>query len=473
MQRQTRVARTVAMIAIAATTMVGLVGLAGPAQADPAFSVSGTLTGKPSATAAAVPLAGVEVYLSGLAGNYVSAYAYTDAAGHWSISEMDDHSSGADDVPLAAGSYTVQFNCATTGRSSCNHDYVVEYLGHTLLSSDSTKVTLTAAHPTAVADDELAQGAAVSGTVTTADGTPIAGASVSANPVGGFSNSHTTTAVDGSYTLDQLTTTNDVISAGFYDSAHPDAHGFPIRYSTQWWDHASTQGAATPVPLVPASTKPDIDFALSVTPFVSGRVVDAAGNGVPALTMVPMRFDPGTDQFVGPRSGPNETDAQGYFRLTGDLGSATRYKLLFSDSLGSDDENPQTRAPFETTWYRDAASFDEATVITVPTSGSADLGTIPVSPHTGALRFIGNPVIQQDQFQDGLLVVSGVAASPGTARSTAQWYRDGTAISGATSYSYTPVAADEGTVLTVTVTAKLGTETASATSAGYEAPSDE
>ncbi|WNY34567.1 hypothetical protein Q9Q99_04635 [Curtobacterium flaccumfaciens] len=151
----------------------------------------------------------------------------------------------------------------------------------------------------------------------------------------------------------------------------------------------------------------------------------------------------------------------------------TRYKLLFSDSLGSDDENPQTRTPFETTWYRDAASFDDATVITVPTSGSADLGTIPVSPHTGALRFIGNPVIQQDQFQDGLLVVSGVAASPGTAKSTAQWYHDGTAISGATSYSYTPVAADEGTVLTVTVTAKLGTETASATSAGYEAPSDE
>ncbi|WNY34566.1 hypothetical protein Q9Q99_04630 [Curtobacterium flaccumfaciens] len=175
---------TVAMIAIAATTMVGLVGLAGPAQADPAFSVSGTLTGKPSATAAAVPLAGVEVYLSGLAGNYVSAYAYTDAAGHWSISEIDDHSSDADDVPLAAGSYTVQFNCATTGRSSCNHDYVVEYLGHTLLSSDSTKVTLTAAHPTAAADDELARGAAVSGTVTTADGTPIAGASVSAEPGG-------------------------------------------------------------------------------------------------------------------------------------------------------------------------------------------------------------------------------------------------------------------------------------------------
>ena len=477
MQRQTRFSRTLAMVAIAATAMVGMLGMAGPAQADTAFSVSGTLTGKPSATAAAVPLAGVRVFLSGTAGNNIGAYAYTDASGHWSISKVNDSSSSASDVPLAAGTYAVQFNCNDANSGSCNHDYVVEYLGHTFQSSDSTKVTLTSANPTATADDELACGAAVSGTVTTATGGAVAGAYVFASPKGGFSNAYTTTAADGSYTLDQLATANEVISANFTDYVHRDEHGFPVTYSTQWFNHAATESAATPLSLVPSTTKAGIDFALSVAPSVTGRVVDAAGNGVPALGMDPLRFDPATDQFVSPNSGPYDTNDQGYFKLTGNPGfgldqGVAQYKLLFSDYLGNDNGKPQTRTPFETTWYHDASSFDDATVITLPTSGNTDLGTVTVVPHTGALRFIGNPVIQDSQSQDGSLTINGDAPSPGTATRTAQWYRNGTPISGATTFFYAPTAADQGTVLTVTVTAKLGAETATATSAGYNVPSE-
>ena len=454
-------------MAVAATFVA--VGMASPAEAVTTYSISGTLTGKPSPTAAPVPLSGVEVDVTEVGGNRASSYAFTDAAGHWSVSKVRD-SSGNIATPLTAGTYTVLFNCSAANPPySCNHNYVIEYLGHSTQASTSTKVALTSTAPTATANNELARGAAISGKVTTADGTPLARAGVSATSADGLSSNYTSTATDGTYTLDQLRTTDNLISASYSDYTHPDAQGFFTNYSTQWWDHAATQKAATPVTLLPATPKTNISFSLSVRPSVTGRVVDTAGNGVPDLNLTPMRFDVGTNQYVSPKSGPNLTNAQGYFRLFGGEGRGS-YKLLISDDLrSSDDGTVPTRTPFETTWYRNATSLPNATVITVPTSGNTNLGNITVTPHTGAVRFIGNPVIQNSEFQDGSLEIAGVARTPGTASIKAQWYRNGALISGATNFYYVPAAADKGTVLTVKVTATLGSATATSTSAGYTA----
>jgi putative cell wall-binding protein/peptidoglycan/xylan/chitin deacetylase (PgdA/CDA1 family) len=90
-----------------------------------------------------------------------------------------------------------------------------------------------------------------------------------------------------------------------------------------------------------------------------------------------------------------------------------------------------------------------------------DVVGAPVATVPGVATITGTPVVGQ------VLTANPGTWTPAPASYTYQWFRNGTAIQGATASTYTPVAADVGTTLTVRISGTpAGATPASATSAG-------
>jgi hypothetical protein len=436
-----------AVAAVIFGLFASLATAAAAAHADaPAYAVDGTLTGKPDAASAAIALPNVEVdlYSVSAGGDFTrEATAYTDDSGHFDFAENSD---------LAAGTYTLEYNCRFATPYDCNLDYVYEYLGHTPAQSQADTFALTAAAPTATEDFELARGATITGVVKDAAGDTLANAEVRAFAPGASEGPYTRSGSDGSYTLPQLAAGQTLVSASYSNAAADNQAR--VFYNRQFWDHSLTAGAATPVPTIAGTTTPNIDFDLTEAPTIRGRIIDSSGNGVASMGYVPYEYNATVGDYVSPERGPFDTDDQGYFAF--EAQPASSYKFEFSDRLGADDESPQGRAPFATSWYQSAASFAAATVVSTPNeSTQVDLGSITVAPHSGAITLVGDPRIEPSQFGGGAYELTGAAVSPGSASVAAQWLRDGQPIEGASSFEYMPVAADSGTQLTVQLTATL------------------
>lgn len=460
-----RLSRPVAVLVTLGLASIGVVSVGGPAQAATAYSVGGLLSGSPVGGGAAVPLPEVEVEMYSAAGSYVG-YAFTESDGTWSITQ-DRH--GDNPVPLAAGTYTLKFNCdADPLQYDCNHDYVYEYLGHARSTSTAATFTLSDASPTSTENFTLAHGAKITGTVTDAGGTPLSNATINASTPGTYEGVYAYTKADGTYSIDQLQATDTQVYASYYPSNPTNSHHNQKFYNTKWWNNSLTAAGATQLAVPAGSVTPGISFSLTEAAAVRGRVVDSAGNGVAYMGYVPWFYDPATQHYLSPRYGPIQTDADGYFAFSRQgSGSA---KLSFSDSQEDDGQGPFTRSPFNTRWWDAASSFSASAPIDFSgESTQKDLGNIVVTPHTGGITFLGAGLIQAEELGDPALEVDGIAISPGTADYSLSWYRDGVAIAGATDYTYTPVAADDGTVLTAKITATLaGQTTKSIVTPGYD-----
>ncbi|WP_166790458.1 carboxypeptidase regulatory-like domain-containing protein [Cryobacterium tagatosivorans] len=137
-------------------------------------------------------------------------------------------------------------------------------------------------------------------------------------------------------------------------------------------------------------------------------------------------------------------------------------------------------------WLRDGVPIDGATglsliltatelgtVITVEVTGTkpayntitrSSAGTSPVGPGTLAAP---TPVVSGTAVLGGTLTATAGAWGPAPVALAYQWLRNGVAIPGATATTYTPVVADVGAVVAVTVTGtRTGYVTASRTSTG-------
>jgi hypothetical protein len=415
----------------------------GPVQVSgTGYAVNGTITGLPSSSGTPGALAGVLVELYEGTNPVSLASTYTDGVGHY---EFDF---GPDD-PTAT--YTLEYN-RSAASGDVGADFVHVWLGNQVQRDHATQFTLSPTATTATEDIQLDRAATVTGVVKDSSGAPIPGAFVQATPPGQLGGSYATTDSNGEYTLTRVSSADTIV--GVTAESHSGSARDTRYYNPQFWDHSSTAAAATPLIIAPGDSLSGINFDLTDAATISGRIVDGSGSGVPYMTYVPWHWDVATQQYVSPGAGPFVTDADGYFQLDGN--SSTSFRLSFVDDLGASAGIPQTRAPFDTVWYDSASSFGAATAVELPDASTrVDLGNIVVTPHEGGPGFAGSPVIQSSQAQDGSVELAGIAATPGTATTTAQWYRDDVAIPGATDYSYLPVPADQGHLLTATVTASL------------------
>jgi len=147
--------------------------------------------------------------------------------------------------------------------------YAGEYFDNTYSSDAATPVSVASGVTTPNIDFALAVGGKISGTVTNALGTPIAGASVYANSDGWCcGDGSATTAADGTYLIDTLATGSYYLQAS--------APGYPWQY----YDGTYDWSARTTVSATSGLTTPNIDFALQQGGRISGTVTNDLGTPI-------------------------------------------------------------------------------------------------------------------------------------------------------------------------------------------------
>ncbi len=185
-------------------------------QSLPTGTIAGTLTDSSGAA-----VAGAQV--SAQADNGANANAYTDSAGHYSFD-------------LQPGTFRITY---------FPPGLPYEYAHHALSYQDAAAFTVVSGQ-TQTVDEQLLPTGTITGRYTAPDGSPVAGASVTANAAEYGSNQSATTAADGSYSLGP-------VYAGSYEVSFtsPDlsttqyAHGKPTEVGAAFF--AVTGGAATVV----------------------------------------------------------------------------------------------------------------------------------------------------------------------------------------------------------------------------------
>jgi hypothetical protein len=168
---------------------------------------------------------------------------------------------------LLPDNYTLQFDPTYGPYGTTARDNGLQNAASTYLPT-SVDANVTAAAAVTGATLKLVRGATISGSITAADtGSPLSNVCASAVPAaGGNPVSTVCTGSDGQYRTDGLPT-------GSYDIEFTNDGG---RYITQWWNGASSQGAATAVSISQGATRAGVDAAMSLGGSVAGAVTNAA-----------------------------------------------------------------------------------------------------------------------------------------------------------------------------------------------------
>jgi Carboxypeptidase regulatory-like domain len=209
-----------------------------------------------------------------------------------------------------------------------------------------------------------------------------------------------------------------------------------LGYVTQFYDDQTSSVHAQPVSAEAGITKSGIDAELVLGGRIAGRVIDAT-------TLAPIE-DVLVCAFEGEaESGCASTGSNGEYVISG-LPSSNDYKVEFDafggDALGSSPEYQQQ-------FYNDKTSSSEAQLVSVsaPNTTSpinAALQLVPPKPPVNKIlpKISGTPALGATLTCGGALWT----VSAGGGAITFQWLRDGAAIPGATTRTYTVQAEDQG-----------------------------
>lgn len=216
-------------------------------------SLSGTVI---DSDGAAFPNAVVSV---GEEDGYQSVQAFTDSAGHYSV------------TGLPAGKYLV---CFSADRPPASPGYPYQCLGESSDPGYPYVVTL-ATGQRAVVDFTLAVGTAITGRVTDADGNPVGGVAVRLTDLGDGAGSSTGyTDGDGNYSFYQL-------FPGDYSVCFDPQNTYPqpaTGYLATCWHDQSPPSTGDPVHAVAGVISSGIDATLTAGGRITGVVTDPAGN---------------------------------------------------------------------------------------------------------------------------------------------------------------------------------------------------
>jgi len=384
--------------------------------------ISGTVTD--ASTSAGVPNVEVDAYDSG--GSLVAS-TLTASDGTYTLSD------------LATGSYKVGF--------VPGGNYVPQFYNGRATLAAADPVPVTAGSATSGINAALAGGGQITGTVTDAStSAPVAGVFVQVYDSGGNPVASGLTATDGTYTIAGLATGS--YKVGFAPGG---------TYRPQFYNGKATLAAADPVSVTAGSTTSGIDAALAAGGQISGTVTDAS-TSAGVLNVEVNVYDSG-----GSLVASTQTASDGTYTLS-DLATGS-YKVGF---VPSGNYVPQ--------FYNGRATLAAADLVSV-TAGSttsgidAALASIPPPPSNVTL-----PTVSGTTTQGHTLTESHGTWTNSPTSYTYQWQdcdssgNSCSAISGATSQTYTLTAADVGHTIRVQETASNGGGSSSPASSSQTGP---
>jgi hypothetical protein len=437
-----------ALACAAATCAVTLApALTSAAGAAGTGSIAGTVT-EPGGT-------------KGLPGLCVTAYeehafpenqVETDSNGQYTISG------------LPAGQYIVSFHNCYKGTL----DFAPQFYNGQSEESKANKVSVVSGATTPSIDAEMHPGAEIEGTVLNAKGAGLANvcvaaypATINSFPAAFFASGTASTDANGQYTIVGLATASYVVEyvgcgqnlvSAYYDEA--EASHRTYEYSR-----------ATEIPLVTGEPARGLmPVHLQAGGEIEGSVTDSQGKVLTAPFCVIAENVHATSEEEG--AGFAETTT-GHYKIEG-LPTG-EYRLSIEECRGL------ATVEWASQYYNGVHKLAEATLISVTA------GIEPELPATANFRLIRasatRPVNTSTPVASGTAAVgSSLSCSTGSWNGkpaptfSYRWLRDGSAIAGATTSSYTVQTADEGHALSCVVTASNEAGSASSTSNAVQVP---
>lgn len=237
----------------------------------------------------------------------------------------------------------------------------------TAMQSSSNPEPTTGASPAAprsVVPDVDPDDASLSGTVTAAGGSPLAGVQAYAETSDGSFAGQGESGPDGGYSITGL-------GAGSYKvEFYPDLG----EYEPQWWDGKYSEADATLVELAAGQSVGHIDAELTPDATISGKVTSAGGEALAGVQVY-------AESTEGP-SGYAETAADGTYAVPG-LQAGGYEVEFYLDQSGQH---------YETQWYEAKSSEAEADIVTLG-HGEArqhvDAALAPDATLSGTVKAVG------------------------------------------------------------------------------------
>ena len=288
----------------------------------------------------------------------------------------------------------------------------------------------------------------ITGTITDAEGVPLAGVSVDFRRGESEGSVGVSTQANGFFDSGQIPTGTIRVRV----SHSPSNNQTDVRdYVSEYWSTGTTPARtfaeATPIELKAGDERVNVNVALDIAPRVRLTVKDATGNPVPRA---PIGLYTLLNGVWGPnqegQGGPRLADANGVYRRNVLLGQSN--KLYAS---------PLTGAAGVTEWYQGAYSESTATPVTATEYGqlidiTIQLDGAPTQPPAGLSRFTTSKVTVKGTAKVGKkLRASTRAWGPAPVKLSYTWYRNGKTIKGQKKSTYRVRDADKGKRITVRV----------------------
>jgi hypothetical protein len=320
-------------------------------------TISGTVVDETGA-----PLAGICVAAEdGVHPTYGFGWAQTDATGRYTMTDVPE------------GSHVVAFN------TCWDESHESEFYDGVMHPSAAQRVTVHGGQDVAGIDAVLSDGAVVTGTITDANGGPLAGICVSAAPLPSDYLTHryrsTTTDAAGNYRLAGVSQGDYVVHARSCSSSPSEL--LPRYYGGEPGGVQDSEGA--PVPVDGTNPVSGIDIQLVSGGAIEGTVT-GAGQPLGGLCVIAAeRGAPWLRSWAG-------TDANGHYRVTG-LRAADQDVAFFACTPAFQD--------YVSEWHHDARREADATPIPVTlgaTTTGVDEDLAQAATISGTITAAGRPV---------------------------------------------------------------------------------
>ncbi len=395
---------------------------------DAAMKSGGEIAGTVTAAGGGGALEGIKVCAALSGDEFVVQCTSTNANGEYTISKQ------------AEGEYVVEFY-------SPSGSYATQYYDDKASFDEATKVPVTKDEVTPPINAEMVAGGQISGMVTAAgSGTPVEDIKVCANK-GVVPVQCAITNSSGEYTILRLAEGEYVVE--FYAPSG--------GYATQYYDDKSSPLTATKVPVKEGQVTSGIDASMASGGQIGGEVTAAASGE--ALEDINVCAIERGGEFVVECASTSSSGEYAIPRLP-----AGAYTVEFSSLSDS----------YATQYYYDTSSLVEAKKVLV-LDGSTTSGIDAAMQQTGEAAT--KPVnIEAPQVSGTAAVGATLSCTTGSWSGSPvqtfsyQWWREGTAITGAIASSYKVQSVDQGHALVCEVTASNEAGETGAQSAPVDIP---